>query len=500
MYFFRKRELIGFTFTFLLIIYFISRLYNILLLPIFTDESIYIYWAKYIAINHSHWFLSLTDGKPPLLIWGIASLLTIFPQDWYLLAGRLPSVISGCISLFGLYFLAKLLFRSRGIALISALLYIINPFTLFYDRMALFDSLLSAMLIWSVYFAIKTGINLKVKDAILWGIALGLAFLAKPTAIIFLFLTPVYMVTFSSVQKIKQNFKRILLLILVMFGVSELINNAQRLSSVYGQMAIKNQQFQQPLTELLANPFQLIGGNTHAFFSWIISYYTFPVFVLGIFSFIYLFRFDFKKAIFLFSLWLLPIFIFATVGREIFPRYILFTTPYFLISIAYLIKAILSRKEIVYKVFGAVLLCAFFYPSTIFSSTIITNPQLAPLPETDLNQYITQHPSGYGLKSVFAFFHRESQKEKITIITQGTFGLYPYAFNLEFWNDPNVTILGRWPLNKIDKDIGQIQKISKVYIILKEYDEIPENLPLQLVFKSVKPGNRYPILVTELKD
>jgi hypothetical protein len=50
-------------------VYLLTRLIALLKLPIFTDESIYIYWAKFIDSYHSHWLISITDGKPPLLIW-----------------------------------------------------------------------------------------------------------------------------------------------------------------------------------------------------------------------------------------------------------------------------------------------------------------------------------------------------------------------------------------------------------------------------------------------
>ena len=480
-------------------VYFFTRLYKILFLPIFTDESIYIYWAKYIATYHSHWFISLTDGKPPLLIWAITILLSFFPSHLYLLAGRLPSVFAGAISFVGVYYLSLLLFRSKKIGLIASLLYILSPFTLLYDRMALFDSLLSAMLIWSVYFAVKTGINLKFKDAFLWGIFLGLAFLAKPTAIIYLILTPICMIMLCDLEKIKQNCKQITFLIFTMLLISQFINNLQRLSRVFPQAAIKNAQFQLPLKDFLQNPFQLVGGNWHALLSWIIGYYTLPVFVFGICCFIFLFFKEFKKGFVLFSLWLLPIMIFAIVGLEIYPRYVLFTTLYFIIPIAFVVDRVLVFKKI-YAVLGIVLVGVIFNSSVLFSYRVITNPAIAPFPLTDLQQYVTQHPSGYGLSSVFAFLHAQEQKGKITVVTQGTFGLYPYAFNLEFWNDPSVNVLGRWPLDKIDPDIKQIQKTQRVFIVLKEDDVIPVNLPLKLVLKAVKPGNQYPILVTTLKD
>jgi len=480
-------------------LYFFTRLYNILSLPIFTDESIYLYWAKYIAVNHSHWFMSLFDGKPPLLIWEIAAFLTILPQNMYLLAGRLPSVLAGLIGLIGVYNLAVLLFRSKRIGVVSSLFYVFSPFILFYDRMALFDSLLTSMLIWSVYFAIKTGMNLKIKDSILWGIFLGLAFLAKPTAIIFLILTPVYMFIFCDFKKIKQNFKTIIFFDLIMLLVSQAINNIQRLSNAFPLAAIKNAQFQLPLKDLLMNPFQLMGGNLHAFFSWMIPYYTLPVFILGLYCFLFLFRFEFKKTWVLLSLWILPIFIFATVGREIFPRYILFTTPYFFLPMAFVVDRILFFKK-KSAILGVILVCIIFYPSVLFSYKILKDPSSAPFPLTDQQQYVTQHPSGYGLDKVFAFLHGEAKKGKITVMTQGTFGLYPYAFYLEFWGNPNVNVLGRWPLDKIDPDMIQIQKTQRFYIVLKDDPTIPANLPFQVVLKSTKPGGQYPIYIVTFKE
>ena len=96
-----------------IILFLATRLYNLTLLPIFTDESVYIYWAKYIATYHTNWLISLTDGSPPLFIWMAFPLLEIFPEDMYLFAGRLVSVIAGGIGLIGIYKLSNLLFENN---------------------------------------------------------------------------------------------------------------------------------------------------------------------------------------------------------------------------------------------------------------------------------------------------------------------------------------------------------------------------------------------------
>src|SRR3990167_1466866 len=68
-------------------LYFFTRLLNILDLPIFTDEAIYVRWSQ-IAEQDANWrFISLTDGKQPSFVW-IAMIVMKFVSD-PLLSGRL---------------------------------------------------------------------------------------------------------------------------------------------------------------------------------------------------------------------------------------------------------------------------------------------------------------------------------------------------------------------------------------------------------------------------
>src|SRR6185503_5011953 len=117
----------------LLVLYFFTRYYNILGLPIFTDEAIYIRWAQ-IASNDAAWrFISLTDGKQPMYIWIGMILMKIIDDP--LLAGRTVSVIAGLLSMVGLFFLTNEVFANKKLALFTSFIYIIYPFSLAYDRM-----------------------------------------------------------------------------------------------------------------------------------------------------------------------------------------------------------------------------------------------------------------------------------------------------------------------------------------------------------------------------
>ena len=113
MDFFKRHKFEAIVLIVLTLIYFVSRFYSILSLPIFTDEAIYIRWAQ-IAKQDANWrFISLTDGKQPMLIW-LMMIALRFVQD-PLLAGRVVSVGAGFLTLIGMYFLGKEIFRSNGV-------------------------------------------------------------------------------------------------------------------------------------------------------------------------------------------------------------------------------------------------------------------------------------------------------------------------------------------------------------------------------------------------
>lgn len=477
------------------LLFLFTRFYNLTLLPIFTDESIYIYWAKYIATFHTNWFMSLTDGKPPLLVWLIAILLKIFPSNMYLFAGRTLSVIAGGLTIIAVYKLTLLLFGSKKTSILAVLLCILNPFLLFYDRMALYDSFLCAMLIWSVYFAIKTSIYFKLKDAIFWGIFLGLAFLTKPPAIILLLLTPLCFFILIKKEDLEKQKTKIISLPIIALIIAEIFNNLQQLSSNYRLFNLKNQQFQLSFHDFFAQPFILFGKNLQEIINWIIAYYTWPIFGIGVLAFIYLFYKYFKKGVVLLILWFMPIFLFAIFGKILFSRYILFTTPYFLIVLALGLSKVFSYK---FSNFLKVLIVILMFFLTFrFDYYLLTNPVRAALPDADYSQYITSEYSGYGLDKVFSYLDEKIiNGPQIMIVTQGKFGLFPYAFKLKYWDNKQVMFYQAWLDKKLDVDVYALSLASNVYIAMWQNNTIPSNFPFKLILKAEKPDGGHPILLT----
>ena len=161
----------------LISLYFLTRFYRIMSLPIFTDEAIYVRWSQ-IARQDASWrFISLTDGKQPMFVW-IAMNLMRFVGD-PLLASRFVSVFAGFFSMIGLFLLGREIFKNRFIGFISSMLYLVFPFALVYDRMALYDSLVGMFAVWSLYFEIILVRKLKPDMSFVLGMILGGGILTK---------------------------------------------------------------------------------------------------------------------------------------------------------------------------------------------------------------------------------------------------------------------------------------------------------------------------------
>src|SRR3989339_82367 len=163
----------------LTIFFLVTRLSNLTKIPIFTDEAIYIRWGQIALQDPAHRFISLEDGKQPMFVWLMLPALKWISDP--LLAGRLVSVISGTLTLAGLIVLSWKLFGEK-IGWMSGFIYIISPFFLLYDRLALYDSLTTALMVWALFLTILMSEYLRLDIALLLGMTIGAGFLTKSSA------------------------------------------------------------------------------------------------------------------------------------------------------------------------------------------------------------------------------------------------------------------------------------------------------------------------------
>ena len=446
----------------IIIVYLFTRLYNIMSLPIFTDEAIYVRWAQ-IANNDASWrFISLVDGKQPSFVWAMMIVMR-FVED-PLLAGRLTSVIAGLFSAIGLFFLGREIFKNTWIGIISGALYVLFPMAIVYDRMALYESVLSAFAVWSLYLVILLVRRMRLDIALVLGMVVGGGVLTKSSGFFNIYLLPLSLLIFDWKQKVK--WKRLgvwmgyaLLAVFICYVLYSIL----RLSPFFHIIEEKNALFVYPFKEWSMHPFTFLHGNLLGVWDWLWRYMTFPGIILIGLSFVIDRKF-LREKIFLFFWFLVPFLALAVFGKTLYPRFIFFMTIALLPLIAFSvfkIKELIKNKILL---FGALTLLLFLPLRSGY--LIVNNFSEAPIPFADLEQYSNGWTSGAGVKEIVGFLEKEARDKKIFVGTQGTFGLMPYALELYLVDNKNITLTGFWPIDeKLPKKLDEVRKQIPTYVL-----------------------------------
>lgn len=447
-------------------------------LPIFTDEAIYIRWSQ-IGSRDANWrFISLTDGKQPMFTWIMMAFLKFVHDP--LLAGRLVSVAAGALSMIGIWVLAHELFKSKRIAWIAAFLYLICPFTLMYDRMALYDSLVATFSIWNLYLAILLVRRVRLDIALILGLTLGAGMLNKTSGFLSLYLLPFTLLLFDvhKENRIKRLFRWVIYVI-VAASISQILYSVLRLSPLFHMVSQKDAVFVYPVHEWLTHPLLFLYGNLRGQFDWLKSYLTIPIFIAALAPF-FVFDQKWREKLTLYLWWFLPFFALALFGKILYPRFILFMTMPLLVLASYTIDWLWSRYSRVLT--RTVLIVVLFYLSIYTDYFIITNPIYAPIPYSDYGQYIHDWPAGWGVAQVNAYLAREGAKGKLAVYTEGTFGLMPAAIEMYAVDNKNIEVHGIWPLpQEISTSIVESTKQKPTYFVLNETQIPPTGWPIVLI-------------------
>lgn len=487
--------------------YLLLRLVNIMALPLFTDEAIYVRWSQ-IARFDSNWrFISLTDGKQPSFVWAAMTIMRVVEDP--LLASRLVSVFAGFVSMIGLFFVGTELFRNRYVGIISSFLYLIFPMALVYDRMALYDSLVGAFMVWALYLSIFLVRNIRLDVALILGMVMGGGVLTKTNAFFSMPLLFATFFLFDFKQKLwKKNAVKLVglsvLSIIMAFGFYSIL----RLSPFYHVINEKNSIFSYPLNEWLTHPFLYFVSNFRGLFDWLLTYISPPFLVFIASSFLipktmdrkkvmiilkilvpfaavvvtlnvlayikvlragtieiqtllpyifmvllavcifiaYIKKYEFLKEKIVLLLWFCVPFVYlAFFGNTIYPRFIFFMALPLLPLAAIALYRIYGsiKNKTIVVIFIAILFATPLY-SDYFIVADIAN---APIPRSDYDQYINNWPAGGGIKEVISYLQKESEKGKIYVASTGTFGSLPtYSIEIYLGDNKNIEKGGIYPV------------------------------------------------------
>lgn len=468
-------------------LYLATRLINLNVMPMFTDEAIYMRWSQ-IGLNDSAWrFIPLTDGKPPLYHWLVMGIMATGIFSDPLIEGRIVSVVAGFASLVLIWILSYVLFSDRKLAHIAGLFYICSPFMLVYDRLAIVDSLLTTLSIAALILAVLLVKYLRLDAALLLGMTVGAGMLTKSSGLLFILLSPATILV--SNWKKKQLVRNLLIwmgLLIIAFVLAQGIYNLLRLSQFYYRIEQKNYEFIIPISEFLRQPLRLIWGNAQSLLKWQIGYLTIPwVFLI----FMAFFQVKKWRSHLLLLAYVIPTFLLiASFNKIIFPRFLVFSTPFLIVLAASGFTFVYSKiKQLPIKIGFLVLVLALPLQASI---SWITRPAQALIPQADKDQYYLGQPSGHGVEEIVAYISEIAETEKVFLGTDGTFGLTPDAFHVYLSQNPNVVIQGYYPVGKVPEEVILNSAEHPTYFVYYNVQEIPlqPNLELILEFKKETPS------------
>ena len=430
----------------------LSRLYHLLAMPPFLDETIYLRWLTIIKSSRD-WLLPLKEfGWEPLNIW-LSTLLSYLVKD-NLLSLRLTAAFFGGLSLLVAYKLTKTLFNHQAAIFISLIL-IFSPLILIHDRLGLRgDSAVTFVSFLSLYGLSLRLIKAKPK-AVYWvSLAVILGFLIKSTAFI---LAPIALLSYLCFRPklTRHDFLAAILMLLplIFYFFTGTLNNVLNKQTVFllplDQFA---SQFKANLTQA--------GLWTYQYLSW-------PVLLTLFLGLIVSFK-TFKPAWVLIILNTLPPLLFILISAKIFfPRYILSLTALSLLFAAVATAWLYQHLPQLFRL-GLIII---FIPNLILSFQVIKDMTSAQLPEIERWQYVTGWPSGYGLKELVNYLKIDTPSVLVTetddLIKTGV------AY---YWPDHPFTIT---------------QTATKsAYFVVNINNQLPEGIEGELIKDFPRPENK----------
>lgn len=479
----------------ILLFFLATHVYQLVLLPVFADEAIYIRWSQLIIDDWKQYlFFPLNDGKTPLLMWLTVPFLTLGRDPLFM--ARLVSVVAGVGQMFAIGAIVKSLGGRRMTVWLSMLLTTILPFWYFHHRMALIDALLTLWLSLTIWCLIRLNQEKKYNPQIKWvglgGMFYGLALLTKLPAVLLLPAFPLYL--FIASLKLRQDlFKR-----LMMTGAVAAIGIALfvllKLHPAFSQLFSRGSDFLHPWRYVF-----LEGGwlqtikNIPTYFTYAAAYLTLPGIILIVAG---LFAPDEKRRRQLHVLfWSMMAFAgpIVLMGRVVYPRYFMPVSVCATVIISLSLETLVLRfvqqqknmhKKVIASVIVALLLANIVSQSTVFMAAAMTNPAKLPFVSADKEQYLHEWSSGHGITQVVDMIKRESANKKIAVATEGSFGTLPDGILMYLHNEnvEHIYVEGiGYPVKRLSPQFVQrAQEFDTAWLVVNSHRlefevQLPEN-------------------------
>lgn len=465
--------------------YLATRLWNLGLLPMVSDEGTYIDWGvrAWHARGLGDWLASLEDGKQPLLAWLMPPVLAAVPDR--LIAGRLVSVGCGAANVALMWATAVALARPWGarvqhlVGPLAAALTVVAPVALIHDRMALYDSLVTTASLMVLLATLRWADAPTVPRTLLLGLAVAIAVLTKLSALFFVGLAPA--VAFAWQPKSRHAWWR-----MAQAGfIGAAAYSVLYLSPLVDNLADGNfGRYSLTAAEVAAGPVDLWRANIAFVGLAMVAYLGWPLTVAIPITLAWLTVSrsaspatdpgaaphipglasgnagppPWRVGLILAGWVATPLLAFALTAKLIYSRYLVFCLVGAILPVAIATAIAIStawspRRAPAVRVASGAISLAITVGATVsgiqFGAALLTDPTTAPWMNdrryiTDRFQYVESNYAGYGLGQVLdqlAGFRRENPKTGIVVLTRTNTGM-PRDGVFAYLRETAGTVLG----------------------------------------------------------
>lgn len=448
----------------LVLLYLITRMVNLTILPVFADEAIYIRWGQLIEEDWQRYaFFSIQDGKPPLFMWVLAATLFWYRND-PLLVARTVSVVFGLVSMFLVGILARIIGLKKVGQVIAMSLYVLLPYTCFHDRMALIDTMLLTYLLvgWIGFVLILKN---QPKSSLLFGVGIGLSLWAKTSSLMML---PAWGVIFGlRFGSLSRELMKKLVMGLIV-GIA--IFAGLRFEPTFPALFTRSRDFTFSVGEVISGQTSQIWPNALRVVGWLLTYALVPLvislypgkgggqkYLVGPFELI--------MGMLVFSL---PFMIF---GRVIAARYLFPLVIFLILLVTQKVEFWFEQKRLIGLQAVLIILAATHF--LWFWIPAVTNPGKMPLTKDDEVQYLTEWSAGYGIPEVRDFIKREVVKQRLVVATEGTFGTLPDGLSMYFFRTPWLADLEIYgvgqPVSGLSNELLAKARVNATYLVVNSH-------------------------------
>ena len=406
-----------------------TRIGSLDALPIFLDEAVHLQWAERLFTEGR---ILRPVGSGRLL--AVAAYGLALPFEDRLWAARLIASGAGALTLVFTMLLSQRLFGSRA-CLVAGALYLLSPFALVYDRLALSDGFLSASITGLMFatWALIRGPSGRLARAAMAG-SVGFAIVSKVSALLFVLTIPMGVLVLARDRKPTLRSAALACAAGLLFASPMLWFFASNRGEISAQHLVD------PSLDASILLSTLLDMR-----DWLLSYFTVPALLFAAASLVLLRD---GRALWLGGSVALPFLLFALFSQPWSARYVLPTLPPFLILISGGIDALAARVKPSRGAVAALGLTLMASLSGIsFDRYLLQDPARAPFPSDDRLQLVTGWPSGYGVFELAARLKREATEGAVTVYVD-TGGTRTVPTDL-------AVLLGRHPsIRLVEGDLG----------------------------------------------